>query len=126
MLKQPVKFVLVGAGGYVANLFAFAGLYAAGAPYLSASVAAYFLSNALMYVGNRYFTFGLDHQGFLGAYVRYVAVGIVVAALTALLLAALVEGVGVHPTLGQAVSLLLVTPLAFVLNKRWTFQLRPA
>src|SRR5207249_4727526 len=27
---------------------------------------------------------------------------------------------------GQAISLLLITPVAFVLFKRWTFRLRPA
>jgi putative flippase GtrA len=79
-----------------------------------------------MYLGNRYFTFRLGHEGFWGAYVRYVIVGLVVAALNAGVLAFLVEIGGVHPTPGQALSLLLITPVAFVLNKRWTFQLQTA
>ena len=121
-LGQPVKFLLVGAGGYAVNLLAFWALYAAGVPYVAASLAAYLVSNALMYVGNRYFTFGLGHTGFAAAYVRYLAVGLLVAGLNAALLAFLVEIVGVDPTLGQALSLLAITPVAFVLNKRWTFQ----
>lgn len=125
-LAQPAKFVLVGAGGYVANLSVFAALYGLGGRYLAASLVAYFVSNALMYVGNRYFTFGLAHDGFVAAYFRYVVVGGVVAALTAALLALLVEGLAVDPRLGQALSLLAVTPLAFLLNRRWTFQLAPA
>lgn len=122
---QPLKFLAVGAGGYLVGLLAFASLYAAGAPYLGASVAAYLIANALMYVGNRYFTFRLGHDGFWRAYGRYVGVGILIAAVNALLLAALVEGFGIGARVGQAVSLLLIAPAAFVAFKRWTFKLRP-
>lgn len=125
-LGQQVRFVLVGAGGYVANLVAFAGLFSAGVRYLVAAILAYFVSNAGMYVGNRYFTFGLGHDGFWSSYARYVLVGGFVAGGSAFVLAALVEGVGIDPRLGQAVSLAVVTPAAFVLSKRWAFQTRPA
>ena len=121
--SQPAKFVLVGAGGYVVNLIVFSLLYAAGVQYVAASIVSYFLSNAMMYVGNRYFTFGLGHNGFWAAYLRYVGIGVVVAALNAAVLALLVEAVGLHATLGQAISLLVLTPVAFVLNKRWSFQI---
>ena len=78
-----------------------------------------------MYVGNRYFTFGLSHAGFLAAYVRYAVVGAVVAALTAVLLAAFVEGLGLDPRLGQALALSLLVPLSFLLSKRFAFRLSP-
>jgi putative flippase GtrA len=120
---QPARFLTVGAAGYAANVLTFAALYAGGTPYAVASVAAYLVSNALMYLGNRYFTFRLGHEGFCVAYARYLLVGVLVAVLTALVLAFLVEALGVHPTLGQALALLVVTPIAFVLIKRWTFQL---
>jgi putative flippase GtrA len=123
-LAQPLRFLLVGAAGYAVNIAAFAALYAVGTPYGAASVAAYLISNALMYLGNRYFTFRLGHEGFWAAYARYLLVGVVLAALAALVLAFFVEVLGVHPTPGQALALLVVTPLAFVLIKRWTFQLR--
>jgi putative flippase GtrA len=125
-LPQPIRFVLVGAAGYGVNLAAFAALYGLGTAYVAASVAAYLVSNALMYLGNRYFTFALGHHGFWAAYARYVAVGLVVAALAALILACLVEGLRIDPRLGQGLALALVTPVAFLLTKRWTFQLRPA
>ena len=83
-------------------------------------------ANALMYFGNRYFTFGLGHDGFWSAYMRYMVVGAVVVALNAGILAALVQGTGIDPRLGQAISLLLITPVAFVLFKRWTFRIKPA
>ena len=119
---QPFKFVLVGAGGYVVNLLAFAALFEGGLRYVLASVTAYFISNVLMYFGNRYFTFRLAHAGFWSAYLRYLIVGLVVAGLTAGVLVFLVDAMGLHPTLGQALALLIVTPVAFVLFKRWTFR----
>jgi putative flippase GtrA len=125
-IAQPAKFVLVGAAGYAVNLLAFAWLYSLGTPYVQGSILAYLISNALMYLGNRYFTFRLDNHGFWGAYSRYLLVGCVVAGLNAALLAALVEGAGLDARAGQAISLLLVTPVAFVLFKRWTFRIRTA
>ncbi len=121
-LPQPAKFVLVGVSGYVVNLATFSFLYAADVKYVAASILAYFLSNALMYLGNRYFTFSLGHGGFWTAYLRYVGVGVVVAALNAALLALLVEVIALHATLAQAISLLLLTPVAFALSKRWSFR----
>jgi len=123
-VAQPVRFVAVGAAGYGVNLVAFAALYAAGTPYAAASVVAYLVSNALMYLGNRYFTFRLGHVGFWSAYARYLLVGLLVGGLTAIVLTFFVEELGLQPTLGQALALLVVTPVAFVLIKRWTFQLR--
>jgi putative flippase GtrA len=123
-VAQPARFVAVGAAGYGVNLVAFAALYAAGTPYAAASVVAYLVSNALMYLGNRYFTFRLGHVGFWSAYARYLLVGLLVGGLSAIVLTFFVEELGLQPTLGQALALLVVTPVAFVLIKRWTFQLR--
>jgi putative flippase GtrA len=122
-LAQPVKFVIVGTAGYVVNLAVFAGIYGLGVAYLPAAIVSYFAANTLMYLGNRYFTFRLGHEGFWATYVRYVITGAVVLALNAGILAALVEGTGIDPRLGQAISLLTVTPVAFLLFKRWTFRL---
>jgi putative flippase GtrA len=124
-LPQPAKFVLVGTGGFLLNVGAFTALFALGAWYLAASVLAYLGSNAAMYVGNRYFTFGLSHKGFIAAYLRYFVVGVVVAALTALLLAGFVKGLHLDPRLGQALALAILVPLSFVLSKRFAFGLRP-
>jgi putative flippase GtrA len=124
-LPEPLRFVLVGAGGFVLNVCFFAALFDVGTWYLAASVLAYLASNAAMYVGNRYFTFGLSHAGFLAAYLRYAVVGGVVAGLTALLLAAFVEGLGLDPRLGQALALGVLVPISFVMSKRFAFRLHP-
>ena len=123
---QPLKFVLVGGGGYGVNLLAFAALLALDVAYIAASLAAFSAASALMYLGNRYFTFRLGHDGFWQAYLRYLLVGSIVAGLNAVLLASLVEWAGADPRVGQAFSLAALTPVAFVLNKRWTFRLGTA
>ena len=123
-VAQPVKFVIVGAGGYAVNLAVFAVFYRLGIPYIPGSILSYFVSNALMYLGNRYFTFGLGHDGFWSAYLRYMLVGTVVAVLNAGVLALIVQGLHIDPRIGQAISLLVVTPVGFVLFKRWTFRIR--
>jgi putative flippase GtrA len=124
-VAQPGKFLIVGAGGYVVNLVIFIGLDALGTPYVPASILSYAVANALMYLGNRYFTFRLGHEGFWAAYARYMLAGGIVIGLNAAILAALVEGTGIDARIGQAISLLLITPVAFVLFKRWTFRIRP-
>jgi putative flippase GtrA len=123
---QPARFLVVGIGGYVVNLGVFAVLHTLGTPYVPASILSYAVANALMYLGNRYFTFRLGHEGFWSAYARYMLVGAVVVGLNAAILAALVEGTGINAVLGQAISLLLITPVAFVPFQRWTFRIRPA
>jgi len=123
---QPAKFLVVGAGGYLINLGVFAALHTTGLTYILNSIVSYFVANAVMYIGNRYFTFRLGHAGFWSAYLRYMIVGAVVAGLNAGILAALVQGTGIDSRIGVAISLLLITPVAFVLFKRWTFRLRPA
>jgi putative flippase GtrA len=122
-VAQPAKFLIVGAGGYLINLGIFAAFYELGLPYAVNSVLSYFISNAFMYLGNRYFTFRLGHEGFWGAYLRYMLVGAVVAGAVVGLLAVMVDVAGIDPRLGQAIALLAVTPIAFVLFKRWTFRL---
>jgi putative flippase GtrA len=123
---QPAKFLIVGAGGYAVNLAVFAAFHSAGLTYVVNALVSYFIANALMYLGNRYFTFRLGHEGFWSAYLRYMIVGAVVAGLNVGILAALVQGTGIDSRIGVAISLLLITPVAFVLFKRWTFRIKPA
>ena len=123
---QPAKFLLVGVGGYVVNLAVFAFIETARPSYVFNSIVSYVIANALMYLGNRYFTFRLGSEGFWGAYLRYMVVGAVVAGLNAVILTALVEGTRIDPRIGVAISLLIVTPVAFVLFKRWTFRIKPS
>ena len=120
---RPARFLLVGAAGYGVNVLTFALLVSAGVRYVLASLVSYLVSNVLMYLGNRYFTFRLGNDGFWSAYARYLLVGLLVVALNAAVLALVVEGLGLDETLAQALSLLVVTPPAYLMFKRWTFRL---
>lgn len=125
-LGQPARFVLVGAAGFGLNVAVFTALFGLGARYLLASVLSYLVSNGAMYLGNRYFTFASSSRaGFLVAYVRFLAIGVVIAALTALLLALLVEGLALDPRLGQALALTALVPLSFLLSRRFAFRATP-
>ncbi len=119
--RQPLRFLVVGAVGYIANLILFAVLVR-GMSYAPAATISYLSSNALMFFGNRYWTFERRGTGILREYLRYLLVGLIVLVGNVALLAALVELFEVPELAAQALSLLLMTPLAFVLNKRWTFQ----
>jgi hypothetical protein len=70
-------------------------------------------------------TFGLSHDGFLGAYLRHLVVGAVAAGFTVVLLAGFVEDLGLDPRPAQALALTLLVPLFFVLSRRFAFRLRP-
>jgi putative flippase GtrA len=121
---ELVKFLVVGGCGYAANLLVFGILFDVGWPAVHASLVAYLGSNALMYFGNRYVTFRLSRSGFGRDYPRYLLVGVVVGGLNAALLLGLIERTGVDPGMGQAISLLALTPIAFVLVRRWAFRVR--
>ena len=122
-MGQPLKFLVVGTGGYVINLIGFYFLYQAQVIYQVASVVSYIIANFLMYFGNRYYTFQLGHEGLWSALTRYLVVGLLVAGLTVIVLVMLVDVGGLHPMFGQGLALLLVAPIAFTLFKRWTFQM---
>jgi putative flippase GtrA len=123
---EPLRFLLVGAGGYAVNLVVFGALLGVDVAYGAAAVTAYLVSNALMYLGNRTFTFRLGREGVWSGYVRYLLVGLLVVGLNVASLALLVEAGGVDPRLAQALALTAVTPVAFTANRRWTFQLASA
>lgn len=123
MTTQPLRFLGVGICGYAVNLAAFAALYGAGSRYAAAAVLVYLVSNVFMYVGNRYFTFRLGHNGFWAAYARYLLVGCLVAALVASVLTALVEAAGLEARIAQPLALVLVAPVAFTLFRRISFRL---
>jgi putative flippase GtrA len=125
-VAQPIKFAVVGAGGFAVNLAAFAVVLGVGVTYVAASLIAFLVSSALIYVGNRCFTFRLGRRGFVAAYVRSTLVAGVVAGLNTMLLVGLVEAAGADPRFAQALSLAALTPVAFMLTKRWTFQVNAA
>jgi putative flippase GtrA len=119
---QLAKFGLVGASGYLVNL----GIYAlllkrAGLHYLLAETCSFLVAATWNYAWNRYWTFRAErgHFGYQG--VRFLVVsGTVYGANTGLL--TLLVSLGAGKIVGQAIAVVLVTPLNFLGNKLWSFR----
>lgn len=119
---QLLRFCVVGASGYVVNLAVFAGLvYWAGAHHLVAAVGAFCLAWLNNFALNRHWTFTPGHRSALSQGTRYLIVSLIALLLNLVLLQLLVTG-GVGELPAQAAAVLLVTPVAFLMNRRWAFR----
>ncbi|MDX6481124.1 MAG: hypothetical protein QOG85_1634 [Gaiellaceae bacterium] len=121
--KQVGKFSVVGALGYGINLGVYAVLLHAGLDYRIAAVCSFLVAVSSNYTWNRLWTFR-DQRGHLGVQgMRFFVVALVSLGANLLLLQLLTTA-GASQLMGQAVAILLVTPLNFVGNKLWSFRRR--
>ncbi|MEZ5079062.1 MAG: GtrA family protein [Thermoleophilia bacterium] len=119
---QLVRFCLVGASGYIVNLVVFAALlHWAGAHYMVAAVGAFCIAWLNNFALNRHWTFQESRESAMSQGIRYLAVSLVALGINLGLLHLLVVA-GVVEVLAQAIAVLLVTPVAFLLNRRWAFR----
>jgi putative flippase GtrA len=116
--KQLGKFAVVGALGYGINLAVYAVLINAGLHYLAAAVCSFLVAVTSNYTWNRLWTFRAQrgHVGVQG--MRF----FVVSLLTNLALLEILVTLGTSKFVGQAIAIVLVTPLNFVGNKLWSFR----
>lgn len=121
---QLARFALVGASGYVVNLFVFALLTQVGdVHYVLGGIGAFLVAVTNNFVLNRRWTFrAAGPQG--GQAARFLAVSLIGLGLNLVLLEALVAGVGVPELGAQAIAVACVMPVNFVGNKLWTFSSR--
>ena len=120
---QLAKFCAVGAVGYGVNLAVYAVLIHAGLHYLVAATCSFLVAVTSNYVLNRSWTFRDRRAGLAAQGMRFFAVSL--ASLVAnLLVLHLLVTFGAGKLVGQAIAIVLVTPLNFVANKLWSF--RPA
>ncbi len=122
--KQLLRFAAVGASGYVVNLAVFAmAIHVAGLGYLLAATLAFLVAVSNNFFWNRHWTFSRDghHRPVHHQAARFlvVSVGAFLAGLA--LLAALVEGAGLAEVPAQAIAIVAVTPVSFLVNKLWSF-----
>ena len=119
---QLVRFCVVGASGYLVNLAVFAAiLNGAGLHHIAAAVGAFCVAWLNNFVLNRYWTFRDDDSPVAVQGARYLATSLVALGLNLAILQALVSsGMGELPA--QAISILVVTPAAFLMNRRWAFR----
>ena len=117
---QLARFCIVGSCGYVVNLTVFALATDAGVYYALAAVVAFVFAVTNNFVLNRIWTFDASDGAYATQAIRYLVVSLVGLGANLLLLTALVAS-GVTALAGQATAILLLTPLTFMLNKRWSF-----
>lgn len=119
---QLLRFLAVGASGYVVNLAVFAGAHNwLGIDYRLAALAAFIVALANNFFWNRHWTFdaGAGHAGFQAA--RFIAVSVAAFVVNLIALELLVQWVGVPELPAQAVAILIATPVNFLGNKLWSF-----
>lgn len=123
--QQLGKFAVVGAVGYVINLAVYTALIHAGLHFLAAAVCSFLVAVTSNYTWNRFWTFRAQ-RGHVGAQgVRFLIVSLASLGANLLLLELLVSA-GTSKFVGQAIAIVLVTPLNFIGNKLWSFRRRKA
>jgi putative flippase GtrA len=121
-LREAVRFGTVGVLQNGLNVGVFALATAAGVPYRPAAVLAGALALVASFLANRHWTFvsrsaPIHRQG-----VRYVLVFAAAVALGIVLLTFFVEVAGLPEVAAQAVAILVVAPLSFVVQRTWVFR----
>ncbi len=119
---QLVRFCLVGSTGYVVNLVVFAMLvHALGAHHIVAALGAFAVAWSCNFAINKYWTFRRHRLSAVHQAVRYLTVSVAALALSLLVLDLLVEAESPR-IVAQAVAIAAVTPISFLLNRRWSFR----
>jgi putative flippase GtrA len=120
---QLVRFVTVGASGYVVNLAVFAAcVHLLGIDYRIASVLAFLVSVANNFWLNRHWTFDAKHAHPVDQGARFFAVSLLAFGFTWIVLVTLVSGAGMPKVVAQAIAIVAGTPLSFLGQKLWSFK----
>ncbi len=119
---QLIRFVTVGASGYVVNLAVFAAcVHVLGIDYRVAAVIAFVVSVMNNFWLNRHWTFGARHERPIFQAVRFFTVSLIAFALTYVVLVLLVNA-GLSKVVAQAIAIAAGTPLSFLGQKLWSFR----
>ena len=121
---QLAQFCAVGVLGYAINLAVYAGLLHFDLHYLAAATCSFLVAVTSNYVWNRLWTFRDRRAGVAAQGLRFFVVSLASLGANLLVLHLLIT-LGLGKLSGQAVAIVVVTPLNFVGNKLWSFR-RPA
>ena len=121
---QLAKFCVVGAVGYLINLGVYAALLHAGLHFLVAATGSFLVAVTSNYTLNRHWTFRDRRAGVATQGMRFFVVSLASLGANLVVLHVLIT-LGLGKLAGQAVAIVLVTPLNFVGNKLWSFRHRP-
>jgi putative flippase GtrA len=118
---QLAKFCVVGAIGYAINLVVYDAILRTGVHYLVAATCSFLVAVTNNYVLNRAWTFRDRRRGVAAQGARFFAVSLASLGANLLVLHLLIS-LGSGKLVGQAIAIVLVTPLNFVGNKLWSFR----
>ena len=118
---QLGKFCVVGAIGYGINLAVYAVLLHVGLHYLLAATCSFLVAVTSNYALNRHWTFRDRRAGVAAQGMRFFVVSLASLGANLLVLHVLIT-LGAGKLVGQAIAIVLVTPLNFVGNKLWSFR----
>jgi putative flippase GtrA len=119
---QLFKFGVVGASGYVVNIVVFALLTVAlDVHHIPAAIGAFCVAVTNNFLWNRHWTFRATegHAGFQAA--RFFTVSIAALGVNLVVLALLVDEIGIAEVPSQAIAVAFAMPINFIGNKLWTF-----
>jgi putative flippase GtrA len=122
--EQLGKFCAVGAVGYLVNLAVYTVLLHSGLHYLVAATGSFLVAVTCNYGLNRWWTFHDRRAGLAAQGMRFFIVSLASLGANLLVLHVLVT-LGIGKLVGQAIAIVLVTPLNFIGNKLWSFRHRP-
>lgn len=120
--RQLLRFCVVGTSGVAVNLAVFSLLVTQGGiHHLLAATISFVVAWSTNFVLNKHWTFrrhdlSVVQQGARNLLVSLVALGLNLAIL------ALLEAQGLNEILAQLIAIALVTPVNFLLNRRWSFR----
>jgi putative flippase GtrA len=120
---QLAKFCAVGAVGYLINLAVYALLLHAGLHYLLAATCSFLVAVTSNYTWNRLWTFRDHRAGVAAQGMRFFAVSVASLGANLLVLHVLIT-LGAGKLVGQAIAIVVVTPLNFIGNRLWSFRRR--
>jgi putative flippase GtrA len=118
-LRQFGRFLLVGVGNTVVSFVAYRVLLAFGTPYVPAAALGFSVGAVNGYLFNRRWTFGAPDSA--RARLLYVAVQVVGAASTSLLVLLFVRAAGAGKVVAYLAAIAPVTACMFMANRFWTF-----
>ena len=118
---QLGKFCAVGAVGYVVNLAVYATLLHEGLHYLLAATCSFLVAVTSNYILNRHWTFRDRRGGVAAQGMRFFIVSLASLGANLAVLHVLIT-LGAGKFVGQAIAIVLVTPLNFVGNRLWSFR----
>jgi len=118
---QLGKFCAVGAVGYLVNLAVYASLLHGGVHYLLAATCSFLVAVTSNYILNRHWTFRDRRAGVAAQGMRFFIVSLASLGANLLVLHVLIS-IGAGKLVGQAIAIVLVTPLNFIGNRLWSFR----